>query len=189
MTTKVTTNMLGRSGRIRTVLLTLGIALLGMTLPPPAARAETNQGTSANAVFQAALCKAGGGTVVVVDMPGWSTVSCYGGVYDGMSCYNGPEGVFCTGAFPKPTSRAAGSHIWQPAEVIPVLESGTPEQITQMLTEIEAANEGGQDLTSPGDESAPVAAPSVVNPDDKHQNTGKSKSKKGKGKKIDKGRK
>ena len=178
-------------GWMRTVVLTVGIALLGMTLLPSAARAEINDGRTDSAAFLAKLCKAGGGVVVIVDNPGWTVVSCSGGVYGGMECYFGPEGTFCTGAYPHPVHLDAGSQIWQIDEILPVLENGSPEQLDEILDDLEAANPGGQNVAPPADQAAPVAASGVVSPDDQQQDqnhsTGKAKGKKGK--KGGKGRK
>ena len=98
-----------------------------------------------------------------------------------MDCYFGPEGTFCTGAYPHPVSLDAGSQIWPIDEVLPVLENGSPEQLDEILDEVDARNdqESGAD-------------PSVVSPDDQHQDqdTHHSKHKQGKkGKKGGKGRK
>lgn len=162
----------------------LGIALLGMSLLPTPTQADTKQSHSANMAFQVALCKAGGGVAVIIDAPNVSHVTCHGGVYDGMKCLNTGDGqVFCSNAHPHPVPLDLGDHVWQPTDVMPVLESGSPEQMTEMLTEIETA----QGI-------APGSSLSAVNLDDHRQDqdagkvTGKHKNKNKKGKKGGKGR-
>lgn len=63
----------------------------------------------------------------------------------------------------------------------------------ELLTDLQASNEGGQDTAPPVTPSVPVAAPSVVSPDDQHQeqdhSTGKARGKSKHGKKGGKGRK
>jgi hypothetical protein len=173
----------GRSGWVRTMVLTVGIALLGLTLLPPVAGAEAD--INANVNFQIALCEAGGGTaeVDVTRSPGTGLVAvditCHGGVYDGMNCFNSSYGVTCTGAHPNPVPFNPGSHVWQLEEVIPVLETGSAAQIEQVVAEVEAANDQGSG-----------ADPSVVNPDDQQdQDSTHRKHKKGKHGKHGKGRK
>ena len=184
MTTAVPTTTNGRPSWMQTVVLTVGVALLGLTLMPPAAQAA-DADPSANATFQILLCEAGGGSATVDPARNGNglagvEVTCTGGVFDGMNCFNSSYGTTCTGAHPNPVPREVGSHVWQLDEVLPVLESGSVEQMHDILADLEAAN---------APES--VAGPSVISPDDQHQDqdhsTGKAKGKKGK--KGGKGRK
>jgi hypothetical protein len=185
MTTAAAATTRSRFGWIRTLVLTVGIALLGVTLLPPAAGAEAD--INANVNFQIALCEAGGGTAEVdaTRTPGAGLIAvditCHGGVYDGMNCFTSPYGVTCTGAHPRPVPFRPGSHLWQLKEVMPILESGSVAQIAQVVAAVEAVHDLRSDAGS-----------RVVSPDDQQQDqdTTPSKHKKGKhGKKGGKHRK
>jgi hypothetical protein len=136
MTTTVVAPTSRGSRWMRTVVLTVGGALLAVSLLPSAVRAETNQGTDANTAFQAKLCRAGGGSpeVHVDATTGSSVVFCHGGVYGGMFCLNdGPE-TTCSDAYPHPPFPVAadpGSPIWLLEDVLPVLEDGAPPPSSQ----------------------------------------------------------
>jgi len=193
MTTAAPTPTSGGPNWMQTVVLTLSIALLGLTLTPPAAQAADSD-PSANATFQILLCEAGGGTATVDSTRTGNglagvQVTCQGGTFDGMDCFNSAYGTTCTGAHPNPVPRDAGSHVWQLDEVLPVLESGSVEQMHDILADLEAANEGGQDVAPAEIDQRPDIKPSVAASDD-DQDKDKAKSKKGKkGKKGGKGRK
>jgi len=188
MTTAAPETTCGRSGWIRTLVVTVGIALLVLTLMPPAVRAETSEGVRDNTLWQVALCEAGGGKATVTTAERTvsggllsTTVECHGGILDGVHCYNSSLGTLCNGGTAGSVSPEPGSQTWPLEEILPVLENGSPEQINDILTDLEGANE-----------PEPGASPSVVSPDDQHQDqdTHHSKHKKGKhGKKGGTGRK
>lgn len=148
-TTTTTATTRSRIGWLRTLILTLGIALLGLTLRPPAVGAVMNQGDiHDNAMFQIALCEAGGGKAEV-DVARYPDgirsiqVKCKGGTFNGMQCDNSRYGVSCQGANPKPVPFEPGSapshdHLWQLGEVLPILESGSLLQIEQLVTDVDA---------------------------------------------------
>jgi hypothetical protein len=58
-----------------------------------------------------------------------------------MNCFTSAYGVTCTGAHPRPVPFRPGSHLWQLAEVIPVLESGSVAQIEQVVADVEAVHD------------------------------------------------
>lgn len=149
-----------RSGWRRTLILTLGIALLGLTLRPPDVAAVMNQGDiHANAMFQINLCEAGGGKAevdVYRTTEGIKSiqVNCKGGTFNGMQCDNSRYGVSCQGAHPNPVPFEPGSapshdHLWQLGEVIPILQSGSLLQIEQLVTDVDAVSavQAAPDLT------------------------------------------
>ena len=133
-TTTTTATTRSRIGWLRTLILTLGIALLGLTLRPPAVEAVMNQGDiHDNAMFQIALCEAGGGKAEV-DVARYPDgirsiqVKCKGGTFNGMQCDNSRYGVSCQGANRKPGRCEPGwapsdDQLWQLGEGVPILES------------------------------------------------------------------
>ena len=150
MTTTMT-NATTRShiGWLRTLILTLGIAALGLTLRPPAIGAMGQDEIRDNAMFQIALCEAGGGKAEVATssrtVEGLPSIQvrCRGGTFNGMQCDNSRYGVSCQGAFPNPVPFEPGSapsrdHLWQLSEVLPILESGSLLQIEQLVTDVDA---------------------------------------------------
>jgi hypothetical protein len=153
MTTTATATTRGIFGWMRTLVLTASIALLGLTLLPPAAEAAMSQADiSANTLFQIALCEAGGGKaqVEVIDRTVQGVramrVDCNGGVFGGMYCDNDSVyGVTCTGAHPHPVppsqvgGRPIPPHLWQTDLVLPVLEGGSLAQIERLVADVEVA--------------------------------------------------
>lgn len=149
-----------RSGWLRTLILTLGIALLGLTLRSPDVGAALNQGDiHSNAMFQIALCEAGGGKAQV-DVYRTSEgiksiqVRCTGGTFNGMQCDNSRYGVSCQGAHPNPVPFEPGSvlshdHLWQLGEVLPILQSGSLLQVEHLVADVEVvyAVQGDPELT------------------------------------------
>jgi hypothetical protein len=168
---------------MRTVLVTVGIAVLGLAFMPSAARAaQSSQEISEGTAYQVALCEAGGGTATVdvkrtVEGVVSTTVKCTGGLLDGVNCDNMNIGTFCSFAAPPDP----GSQTWQRVDFINDLETGSDKQIKQVVADVEAGNNQGSGTRA-----------SLVSPDDQQQDqdTHDSKHKKGKhGKKGGKGRK
>jgi hypothetical protein len=185
---------------MRTVLLTAGLALLVSAAPHPVG-AEANNPRDA-AETQASACELGGGEAHVFVLRDaasgvyHTSVNCTGGDLDGMDCQNDAvNGADCT--MPEWWRFQYVLDGWwvSTSEIVGVLESGSEQQITAMMTDLEAAQEGGQAVAPPAQEQGPAAQPSVTSADEQEheQATTNSKHQKGKkgkhGKKGGKGRK
>ena len=142
-------------------------------------------------MWQVGICQAGGGTATVdvnrtVEGIESTKVTCRGGLAGGVQCFNGKGDPFCIST--DAVSSEAGSQIWPVFEVISVLETGSVHQFNELLTDLEAANAGGQDVAPAENDQGPAAQASFAGADQDHdQDTTTSKGKKGK--KGGKGRK
>jgi hypothetical protein len=178
---------------MRTMLVMVGIAVLGMTFTPLAARAAENDARD-TAKYQAAGCALTGGEAdvhVEFDAASGDFISqttCKGGLLDGVTCTNFPEGSICS----KPSAPLVDGQwqfyevvpTWSYHEVIEIFETGSPAEYHQLLTDLEAAGDGGEEAASAADTR------------DQQQDTNNGKQKKSKhgkkgknGKKGGKGRK
>ena len=183
----MTTSSPNRFPWIRTIIMTLAITAIGMSLQPPSAQANQRGGSvNDNATFQILLCEAGGGEVIydsyITPRNGYLFISveCDGGTFDGMNCLNTQIAVNCTGMHPHSAPAPNGGSSWSPIDASAVLESGSLEQIAQMVSEVQTAN--GVEPTT----SVDLAS---LDPEPEKQGTSTETSKKHKkGKKGGKGR-
>jgi hypothetical protein len=141
--------------RMRTMLLVAGFAPLIVAVVQPAG-AEEKRDLSEIATNQRSGCALAGGDSEV-DVDGTvegirsTSVTCKGGLLDGVTCENTPSGTTCK--HPDiPNQAPGGGSQWPVYEIVGVLETGSMAQITEAVTDYETAA-GGNPETSTNTES------------------------------------
>jgi hypothetical protein len=199
-TTAVTAKSGDARNWMRMVLLLAGFALLIVSAVQPAGAEEKRDlsDIATNQRFGCAL--AGGDSDVDVDRTvegvRSTSVTCKGGLLDGVTCENTPSGTTCKHPDIPNQAPDAGSQ-WPVYEIVGVLETGSMAQITEAVADLDTAPAGDPGTAdsatdSPSASAAALGAgPSMVNPDnlDHAKSKAKGKSKGKKGKKGGKGRK